>query len=84
MLQAIFKFLIQYLTSSIGDKEPLLIKYELGSIQPDSKKPPKNVPNIYVLNKQGYEQEIEWAIIKMLEIYNVDSFAEIKSGNNSH
>lgn len=44
-------------------------------------KPPQNVPNIYVLNKEGYEQEIEWAIAKMLEIYNVDSFGEIKNGN---
>ena len=74
---------IYYLTSSIGDKEPLLIKKEVGSVQPDPKKPPKNVPNIYVLNKQGYEQEIEWANGKMLEIYNVDSFGEIKNGNKS-
>lgn len=71
---------IQYLTSSIGDKEPLLIKKEVGSVQPNPKKPPQNVPNIYVLNKEGYEQEIEWAIAKMLEIYNVDSFGEIKNG----
>lgn len=72
---------IQYLTSSIGDKKPLLIKKEVGSVQPDPKKPPQNVPNIYVLNKEGYEQEIEWAIAKMLEIYNVDSFGEPKGGN---
>ena len=72
---------IQYLTSSIGDKKPLLIKKEVGSIQPDPKKPPQNVPNIYVLNKEGYEQEIEWAIAKMLEIYNVDSFGELKGRN---
>ncbi len=73
---------IQYLTSSIGDKEPLLIKKEVGSVQSDPKKPPQNVPNIYVLNKEGYEQEIEWAISKMLEIYNVDSFEEIKGGKH--
>ncbi|MCI7343242.1 MAG: GIY-YIG nuclease family protein [Fusobacterium necrophorum] len=72
---------IEYLTSSIGDKEPLLIKKEVGSVQPDPKKPPQNVPNIYVLNKEGCEQEVEWAIAKMLEIYNVDSFGEIKNGN---
>ena len=65
------------LTSSSGNKEPLLIKREVGSIQPDPKKPPQNVPNIYVLNKEGYEQEIEWAILKMLEVYNVDSFGEL-------
>ena len=74
---------IQYLTSSIGDKEPLLIKKEVGSVQPDPKKPPKNVPNIYVLNNERYDQEIEWAIAKMLEVYNVDSFGEIKNGNKS-
>ena len=56
---------------------------EGGSGQPNPKKPPQNVPNIYVLNKEGYEQEIEWAIAKMLEIYNVDSFGEIKNGNKS-
>ena len=72
---------IQCLTSSFGDKEPLLIKREVGSIQPNPKKPPQNVPNIYVLNKKGYEQEIKWAISKMLEIYNVDSFGELTGRN---
>ena len=69
---------IQCLTSSSENQKPLLIKREVGSIQPDPKKPPQNVPNIYVLNKEGYEQEIEWAISKMLEIYDVDSFGELK------
>lgn len=68
---------IQCLTSSSENQKPLLIKKEVGSIQPDPKKPPQNVPNIYVLNKEGYEQEIEWAILKMLEVYNVDSFGEL-------
>ena len=68
---------IQCLTSSTEDKQPLLIKREVGSIQPNPKKPPQNVPNIYVLNKEGYEQEIEWAISKMLEIYDVDSFGAL-------
>lgn len=68
---------IQCLTSSNENQKPLLIKREVGSIQPDPKKPPQNVPNIYVLNKEGYEQEIEWAILKMLEVYNVDSFGEL-------
>ena len=72
---------IKCLTSSFGDKEPLLIKREVGSIQPNPKKPPQNVPNIYVLNKKGYEQEIKWAISKMLEIYNVDSFGELTGRN---
>lgn len=68
---------IQCLTSFSENQKPLLIKREVGSIQPDPKKPPQNVPNIYVLNKEGYEQEIEWAILKMLEVYNVDSFGEL-------
>lgn len=72
---------IQCLTSSVGNKEPLLIKREVGSVQPNPKKPPQNVPNIYVLNKEGYEQEIKWAISKMLEIYNVDSFGELTGRN---
>lgn len=74
---------IQCLTSSTEDKQPLLIKREVGSIQPNPKKPPQNVPNIYVLNKEGYEQEIEWAISKMLEIYDVDSFGELTGNSKS-
>ena len=72
---------LQCLISPNEDKQPLLIKREVGSVQPNPKKPPQNVPNIYVLNKEGYEQEIEWAISKMLEIYDVDSFGELK-GNS--
>ena len=74
---------IQYLTSPIGNKNPLLIKIEVGSVQLDPKKPPRNAPNIYVLNKEGYEQEIEWAINKMLEVYKVNSFEETKGGNRN-
>lgn len=74
---------IQCLISSTKNQKPLLIKREVGSIQPNPKKPPQNVPNIYVLNKEGYEQEIEWAISKMLEIYDVDSFGELKGNGKS-
>lgn len=72
---------IDYLTSPSDTFPPLLIKKEVGSVQPDKTKPPKNVPNIYVLNKKGYQQEIEWALNKMLEIYEVDEFFPCKSGN---
>lgn len=72
---------IDYLTSPSDTTTPLLIKKEVGSVQPDKSKPPKNVPNIYVLNKEGYQQEIEWALNKMLEVYGVDKFYPSKSGN---
>lgn len=72
---------IEYLTKSSDDIPALLIKREVGSVQPDKSKPPKNVPNIYVLNKKGYKQEIEWALNKMLELYKVDEFYPPKSGN---
>lgn len=71
---------IDFLTTSTSDKKALLIKREVGSVQLDSRKPPQNVPNIYVLNKDGYQQEIEWALRKMLEVYGVDSFDKIKGG----
>ena len=35
------------------------------------------------LIKKGYKQEIEWAIGKVLEIYEVDSFGEIKGGHKN-
>ena len=72
---------IDYLITSSETHEALLIKREVGSVQPDKSKPPKNVPNIYVLNKEGYKQEIKWALNKMLEIYDVDEFYPSKSGN---
>ena len=72
---------IEYLTESSYDTPALLIKREVGSVQPDKSKPPQNVPNIYVLNKEGYKQEIEWALSKMLELYKVDEFYPSKSGN---
>ena len=73
---------IEYLTKSSDDISALLIKREVGSVQPDKSKPPKNAPNIYVLNKEGYKQEIEWALNKMLELYKVDEFYPSKSGNH--
>ena len=72
---------INYLTETSNDIPALLIKKEVGSIQPDKRKPPQNVPNIYVLNKEGYQQEIKWAMNKMLEFYKVDKFFPAKSGN---
>lgn len=72
---------INYLTTSTDNNPALLIKREVGSVQPDKSKPPKNVPNIYVLNKDGYKQEIEWALNKMLQLYQVDEFYPSKSGN---
>lgn len=74
---------IDYLTTSTINREALLVKKEVGSIQPDKSKPPKNVPNIFVLNKEGYQQEIEWALCKMLEIYGVESFDESKGGKRT-
>ena len=65
---------IDYLTTSTDTNEPLLIKYETGYIPHDDNKPPKQAPNIYVLNKEGYEKEIQWALNKMMEIYKVDHF----------
>ena len=65
---------IEYLTTSSETHEALLIKREVGSIQPDKTKPPKNMPNIYVLNKDGYEQEIKWALEKIAQLYETSEF----------
>ncbi len=72
---------IEYLTKSSDNIPALLIKREVGSVQPDKSKPPKNVPNIYVLNKEGYKQEIEWALNKMIDLYKTEKFYPPKSGN---
>lgn len=70
---------INYLTTSSDINRPLLIKHETGYIPQEDNKPPKQAPNIYVLNKEGYEKEIQWALNKMMEIYKVDHF--IKRNN---
>ena len=72
---------LEYLTTTTAVKEALLIKKEVGSIKLDEKSPPQNVPNIYVLNKNNYRQEIEWALQKMLEMYKIENFDGIKGGN---
>ena len=70
---------IDYLTTPSDTNKPLLIKHETGYIPQEDNKPPKQAPNIYVLNKEGYEKEIQWALNKMMEIYKVDHF--IKRNN---
>ena len=61
---------IDYLTTSFGDKPALLVKKEVGNVRHTKTQQVKNFPNIYVLNKDGYEQEIKWALNKMLEVYD--------------
>lgn len=73
---------IEYLTKSTDERDALLIKREVGSVQPDKAKPPQNVPNIYVLNKEGYEQEIKWAIEKIIDLYKTDEIYPFVRGNN--
>lgn len=73
---------MEYLTKSTDERDALLIKKEVGSVQPDKSKPPQNVPNIYVLNKEGYEQEIKWALEKIVQLYGTDEFYPFVKGNN--
>lgn len=73
---------MEYLTKSTDERDALLIKREVGSVQPDKSKPPQNVPNIYVLNKDGYEQEIKWALKKIIQLYGTDEFYPFVKGNN--
>ena len=72
---------IQYLITPSKDHPALLVKEEVGSIQPYKSKPPINVPNIYVLNKDGYEEEIKLTLEKIKRTYRVDEFFPPKNGN---
>lgn len=75
---------LDYLTTPTNGYNALLVKKEVGSIQTDKNKPPQNAPNIYVLNKENYENEIEWALNKMLEMYKVANFEEMKEKKNDY
>lgn len=72
---------MDWLTQPVGNSKPLLVKRELGFVQVNPDEPPKTIPNIYVLNKKGYEQEIEWAIHKMMEIYNIKNLSEVNTND---
>ena len=69
---------LDYLTNDSNDHTALLIKHNTGYIPQDQNKPPKQAPNIYVLNQKGYQNEIRWAVKKMLQIYGIDSFVKKK------
>ena len=56
---------LQILTSG---EHPLLIKKEMGFSHSEKDKSAKKLPNIYVLNKSGYETEIAWAKEKLLTL----------------
>lgn len=60
----------------------LLIKKKTGSVMTNKSKTPKNVPNIYVLKRKGWEKEMEWAYDKLLRIYKVDHFDDSKGKIN--
>lgn len=61
--QTIYKCL-DSLVATEDNPGGLLIKEDLTGTPLDG------MPNIYVLNKEGYEQEIQWAIKKMMEMYS--------------
>lgn len=53
----------------------LLKKEVVGCIKKENDKVLQNVSNIYVINKKGYSQEIEWTLQKIKEMYNVNEVA---------
>lgn len=59
---------IDFLTGPTDNHPALLIKKEM-----NDKKIGKAAPNIYVLNKEGYQREIKWAQKKLREIYSVEA-----------
>ncbi len=66
---------LDYLTSQ-NEHPALLVRTNVGNISTSKSQPPKNAPNIYVLNKDGYQQEVKWALEKMLEIYRLKDKTE--------
>lgn len=62
---------MEYLTDEKSGA--ILKKKVVGSVRTKDKLP-RNVPNIYVINKEGYQREIQWAMNKLREIYDVSEF----------
>lgn len=64
---------LEYLTTSTNLRDALLIKEETGSyIDPRTNKP-RHYPNVYVKNEPGYQDEIKWAIEKMIDVYQKEN-----------
>lgn len=59
---------IDYLIASSKNRPALLIKREIGNVQFNQNRPPQNAPNIYVLNREGYEREIELTLSKLIKM----------------
>lgn len=69
---------IEYLTTSTDSRDALLIKEETGSYIDPKTKTPKHYPNIYVKNEPGYQEEIKWAIEKMVDVFQKESKQPVK------
>lgn len=64
---------LDVLTFKCGNEKPLLIKKEMKNMQTDLSIPlQQKAPNIYVLNKYGYQKEIELAINKIKCAQQID------------
>ena len=59
---------IAYLLSSSSGYPALLVKHDQQIIQRSNNSPPRQIPNIYVLNQDGYKNEIKLATQKILQI----------------
>ena len=64
----------------------LLQKYETGSypIYRNSKQIYINAPNIYVLNNENADQEIQWALDRLKQIHRVDKFSPMINKKNKN
>jgi DNA-binding phage protein len=68
---------LEYLTSP-EYHSALLVRKNVNIVPSTNLHPPKNIPNIYVLNKHNYQQEIKWALDRMTEIYKTKIFEQKK------
>ena len=73
---------LDYLTQDSKNHTALLVKHKTGYIPRSDKQPPKQAPNIYVLNQKGYQNEIKWAVNKMMQIYNINAFVNEDGSKN--
>lgn len=73
---------LDYLTQDSKNHTALLVKHKTGYIPYSDKQPPKQAPNIYVLNQKGYQNEIKWAVNKMMQIYNINAFVKEDGSKN--
>ena len=62
---------VDYLTTSSETHTALFVRRKVGYVPTDKDRKPMSIPSIYVLNKTGYQKELDKALAKIKDLYQI-------------